>query len=193
MASVASRSVFRTTLRRPSYICIYCRHYASPSETPAPPLLLKLRSDLKTAMRAKDTPRLDVLRAILAEVTNAGKTSSPIKSDMQLVSLLRKRASAAKTASAEFQSAGRQDLVEQEEKQASIMEGYAGEVEVMGVESLRKAVQSVVDEVTAVAEGKVNMGVVLKKLIGPGGSLDGKAVEKVEVSRLVKEILARPS
>ena len=79
-------------------ICPQCRHYATtsePSTLQAPPLLLKLRSDLKTAMKAKDTPRLNVLRALLADVTNSAKTSNPIKTDMQLLSLLRKRAAAA--------------------------------------------------------------------------------------------------
>jgi uncharacterized protein YqeY len=41
----------------------------------APPLLLKLRSDLKTAMKAKDTNRLNVLRGLLAEVTKQPRSS----------------------------------------------------------------------------------------------------------------------
>ncbi|KAK3678377.1 hypothetical protein LTR78_001674 [Recurvomyces mirabilis] len=181
-----------------SYICAHCRHYATPSDTatpaPAPALLLKLRSDLKTAMQQKDKPRLNVLRGVLAEVTNAAKTNKPIQSDMQLLSLLRKRAAAAKTASAEFSSAGRQDLVETEEQQARIMEDYAGGVEVMSGEGLREAVQKVVEEVKRAAGGKAtSMGDVLKRLIGPGGTLDGKPVEKVEVSRLVKEMMGKAS
>ena len=141
-------------------------------------------------MKAKDTNRLNVLRTILAEVTNQAKTSNPINTDMQLLSLLRKRAAAAKTAGAEFKAAGRQDLTEQEERQAAVMEEYAGGVAVMSESDLRDAVGKVVDEVKAAAQGKINMGDVLKRLLAPGGSLDGKPVERSEVARLVKNALS---
>ena len=140
-------------------------------------------------MKAKDTNRLNVLRTILAEVTNQAKTSNPINTDMQLLSLLRKRAAAAKTAGAEFKAAGRQDLTEQEERQAAVMEEYAGGVETMSESDVRDAVNAVVDEVKAAAQGKINMGDVLKKLLSPGGSLDGKPVERSEVARIVKNAL----
>ena len=169
--------------------CLQCRRYASPTDLPASPLLLKLRTDLKTAMREKDTQRLNVLRSLLAEVTNAAKTQNPIKTDMQLLSLLRKRAAASQTAQTEFQNAGRQDLVDQEKKQVDIMEEYAGTVETMTEEDIRAAVQKVFDEVKAVASGKVNMGDVLKKLLGPGGSLEGKPADKSEVAKIVKQVI----
>lgn len=144
-------------------------------------------------MQQKDKPRLAVLRNILAEVTNAAKTNKPLESDMQLLSLLRKRSAAAKTASAEFDAAGRRDLVEQEEQQARILEEYAGGVEVMSGEGLREVVRKVVEEVKNAAAGRAaSMGDVLKRLIGPGGTLEGKPVEKVEVSRLVKEMMGKP-
>jgi len=143
-------------------------------------------------MKEKDTARLNVLRTLLAEVTNAAKTSNPIKSDMQLLSLLRKRAAAAKTASEEFKSAGRQDLVEKEGQQARIMEEYAGGVETMSAESITEAVTKTVEEVKAAAAGKaVQMGDVLKKLLAPGGNLEGKPVEKSEVAKIVKELLGQ--
>ncbi|KAK4548387.1 hypothetical protein LTR36_010258 [Oleoguttula mirabilis] len=194
MASLISRSIARSAGIRTGYVCPRCRHYATPSSTtlPAPPMLLKLRTDLKTAMKAKDASRLSVLRALLAEVTNSAKTSTPIKTDMQLLSILRKRAAAAKTARAEFESAGRQDLVEQEDKQAAIIEEYAGGVETTSESDIRDAVSKVVGEVKAAAAGKVNMGDVLKKLLAPGGSLDGKPVEKSQVAKAVKEVLAQP-
>ncbi|TKA79081.1 hypothetical protein B0A55_02520 [Friedmanniomyces simplex] len=129
-------------------------------------------------MQQKDKPRLAIVRSLLADVTNAAKTSSPVQTDMQLLSLLRKRATAAQTAKAEFAGAGRQDLVEQEEQQAKVLE------------DVRDAVQRVVEEGKAVlaAGGKAaNMGDVLKKLLGAGGSLEGKNVERSEVARVRTE------
>ncbi|KAK0298374.1 hypothetical protein LTR82_018372, partial [Friedmanniomyces endolithicus] len=173
MASQTPCSLLRSSTRaRYSYICPHCRHYASPSTQSAPPLLLKVRSDLKTAMQQKDKTRLAVVRSLLAEVTNAAKTSSPIRTDMQLLSLLRKSAAAAQTAKAEFAGVGRQDLVEHEEQQAKVLEEYAGVVEPLGADSVRDAVQRAVEQGRAAlaAGGKAaNMGDVLKKLLGAGG------------------------
>ncbi|SMQ51186.1 unnamed protein product [Zymoseptoria tritici ST99CH_1A5] len=190
MSLNATRSLLRSRLAvRTSYVCPRCRTYATPIP-PAPPLLLKLKGDLKTAMKAKDTNRLNVLRTILAEVTNSAKSPNPIKSDMQLLSLLRKRAAAAKNAGDEFKAAGREDLVEKEEQQAAVMEEYAGSVETLSEDDIKAAVRGVVDS----AEGdKPNMGVVLKTLLGPGGSLEGKPVDRAVVARLVKQVISGES
>lgn len=142
-------------------------------------------------MKGKDTNRLAVLRGLLAEVTNAAKTNNPVKTDMQLLTLLKKRAATAKQASDEFKSAGRQDLVEKEEAQVSILEEYAGDVQTMSSDDIRDMVIKTVEDTKAqqTTPGKINMGDVLKKLLAPGGSLDGKPVERAEVARIVKEVL----
>ena len=157
----------------------------------APPLLLKLRKDLKTAMVEKDANRLSVLRSLIADVTNSAKANNPIKTDMQLLSMLRKRQAAAKQASSEFKAAGRSDLVEKEEDQVSVLEEYAGSVETISNDDVRDIVMKVVEEAKAEQEqaGKMNMGDVLKKLLGPGGSLDGKPVDRKEVARIVKDVM----
>ncbi|WPG99193.1 GatB/YqeY domain-containing protein [Acrodontium crateriforme] len=188
MASLIVKPAVLRRARLAMRPCMHCRHYAAESTPPS--LLSKLRSDLKTAMKEKDKDRLNVLRSLLAEVTNAAKTSSPIQSDMQVLSLLRKRSAAAKNASSEFAAAGRDDLVEQENRQAHIIEEYAGGVKTMGESEIGEAVNKVVDALKTASE-KLNMGDVLKKLLGPGGSLDGKNVEKSEVARLVKKALGQ--
>ncbi|TKA31277.1 hypothetical protein B0A50_02122 [Salinomyces thailandicus] len=165
--------------------------YATSSSTtaPAPPLLLKLRRDLKTAMQTKDTTRLNVLRSLLADVTNAAKSPTPLSTDVQLLSLLRKRAAAGKAATEEFKTAGREDLVEREESQVKVMEEYAGGVETVGGEEIRGAVVSAVEAMRQAEAKAVQMGEVMKKVLGPGGGLEGKPVERGEVARVVKEIL----
>ena len=188
--SLLSRSAARSSQTR---LVFQFRRYATPSSTttPAPPLLLKLRTDLKTAMKAKDAPRLAVLRNLLAEVTNAAKTNQPIASDLQLLSLLRKRAAASKAASLEFKQAGRDDLVEGEEKQTKVMEEYAGGVETVGEDEVRVTVERVIGEMRE-GGGKVVMGEVLKRLFAPGGGFEGKPVERGVVAQVVKEVLAKP-
>ncbi|EME79221.1 uncharacterized protein MYCFIDRAFT_183666 [Pseudocercospora fijiensis CIRAD86] len=180
---------------RNNWICPQCRAYAaaaSGTAAPPSPLLGKLKNDLKTAMREKDTNRLNVLRGVIADVTNSAKTSNPIKTDMQLLALLRKRASAAKAASEEFKAAGREDLVEKEQSQVNVLDEYAGQVETMSENEIKDAVTKVVDEAKAAAESvKINMGDILKKILGPGGSLEGKPVDRSEVARVVKQTLGQ--
>lgn len=140
-------------------------------------------------MQAKDTARLSVLRALLADITNASKTSSPIKTNPQFLSLLRKRLSAAETAVDEFKAGGRQDLVDKEEGQMEVLQGYVQEVggEALSPEELKSAVEEVVEE--ARAQGKIVMGDILKRLLGPGGKFEGKGADGKEVARVVRSMV----
>lgn len=195
---IKMQSIFRArpVLRQTTFqLRLPYRNYASaaapsPSAPPSPALLLKLREDLKTAMRAKDTVRLNVLRGVLAEVTNAAKTSTPIKTDMQLLSLLRKRTSAAEQAGKEFADAGRPELKEKEDAQIEVLQGYMGQVDTVGEQEIRNIVVQAV-KVLEGEEKKYNQGDVMKLLVGPGGAFDGKNVEKASVARIVKEVLSK--
>lgn len=161
---------------------------------PPPPLLQKLKGDLKTAMRAKDAPRLAVLRSVLAATLNASKTAAPIATDAQLIALLRKTQRGNEEASAEARQAGRADLVDKEQAQIKVLEEYVASsgVEVVSEEELRTVVKGVVEAMTAaggVEGGKAKMGEVMKTLLAPGGPLEGKSVEKAQVARAVKEVV----
>lgn len=144
---------------------------------------------MKTAMQNKDSNRLSVLRTLLSQVANASKTANPINTDLQVLSLLRKSATASRAASQEFKNAGRQDLGDKEDLQVSIMEEYAGGVKVMGQEEIREAVQNVLVTLDAEGGGKAAMGDVLKRLFRPE-VLGDKPVEKGNVAKVVKEVLA---
>jgi len=147
------------------------------------------RKDMKTAMQNKDSNRLSVLRGLLTQTLNASKTSTPINTDMQMLALLRKSVNASKAASEEFKGQGRQDLADKEDLQVKIMEEYAGGVEVIGEEEIRKTVQGVVDGMKA--EGaKMQMGDVLKRVFAPE-VLGEKPVEKGDVAKIVREIMAK--
>ncbi|KAJ9620637.1 hypothetical protein H2203_007846 [Taxawa tesnikishii (nom. ined.)] len=186
MAFTVPRS--RPVLRNAALHMRCCRY--SSTDAPASPLLLKLKGDLKTAMKSKDKNRLNVVRNILAEVNNSAKTNSPIQTDMQVLGLLRKRTTAAQTAAKEFSDAGRSDLKESEDAQIAIMDEYAGSVQTMGKEEIKDVVTRTVDQLRGTG-GKVPAGEVMKRLLAPGGDLDGKNVEKAEVAKAVKEVLAQ--
>lgn len=171
--------------------CLGARFYSS-EEAPPPPLLTKLKGDLKSAMRAKDAPRLAVLRSVLSATLNASKTASPIKTDQQLVALLRKQAKTQKESVEEFRGAGREDLAEKELSQIKVLEEYAegSGVQTVGEAELRSILEATKAELAAEGvTGKSALGETMKRLFAPGGPLEGKDVEKGEVSRLVKEVM----
>jgi uncharacterized protein len=156
---------------------------------PASPLLSRLRIDLKTAMRARDTARLSVLRGVLADITNSTKTATPIKDDIALLALLRKRISTSKHSIQEFSQADRKELVTNEEEQLGVLEEYAGEVKTIREDDIRIAIAEVVGNLRS--DGKqLTVGDVMKRTMGPSGALHSKIVEKSVVARIAKEVLA---
>lgn len=140
-------------------------------------------------MRAKDTARLNVLRALISETNNSTKTSSPIQTDLQLLSLIRKRVAAAKEAANQFAEADRPDLKEKEDAQVAILEEYAGKVETMSLEDIKAVVSQEVSKLKEAGK-KVEVGGLLKSLFAPGGALDGKPAERAEVAKIAKEAVA---
>ncbi|KKK24868.1 hypothetical protein P175DRAFT_0535635 [Aspergillus ochraceoroseus IBT 24754] len=161
----------------------------STSSPTTPPLMATLRTDLKTAMRAKDTDRLNVLRALISETNNSQKTSSPIQTDLQLLALIKKRVAAAKDSGQQFLEANRPDLKEKEDKALAILEEYGGHVQTMGLDEIKQIVSQEVSNLKE-AGRKVEIGGLLKSLFAPGGALDGKPAERSEVAKIAKEAVS---
>jgi uncharacterized protein len=137
-------------------------------------------------MRSKDKPRLAVIRGIISETNQLASSSNAIQTDIQLISLLRKRKSAAETAAKEFEAAKREDLREKQEREIEVLEGYLGRVQMVGEEEMRGFVRQVVGRMG----GEVlKEGVVMKELLGQGGSLEGKMVDRKALAGIVREEL----
>ncbi|TQV91596.1 GatB/YqeY family protein [Cordyceps javanica] len=187
--TAAARTTLRTTTTTAARRLYSSGAGANEGDLPAPPpLLQKLKGDLKTAMRAKDANRLSVLRGVLSANLNASKTASPIRTDAQLVALMRRIAKGAEDAAAEARAAGRPDLADKEAAQVAILAEYvrASGVATPGEAELRAAVDSAVAEVRAAgAEGRSLIGDVMKKL---GAALEGKDVDKKSLAELVKKV-----
>ena len=144
---------------------------------------------MKTAMQNKDSNRLSVLKSIMTQTLNASKTSNPINTDMQILALLKKNANASRAASEEFKGNGRQDLAEKEDSQLKIIEEYAGSVVVMGDEDIKTAVRGVIETMSKGDGTSVREGDILRKVFSPE-VLGGKPVEKKDVAKIVKQMLA---
>ncbi|KAF2743428.1 GatB/YqeY domain-containing protein [Sporormia fimetaria CBS 119925] len=149
----------------------------------------RLKSDLKDAMRAKDKARLNVLRSLMAEITNASKAAKPIDSDSKLLALLKKQIGSSEKAIAEFESAKRAELVEKERGQMQIMQGYVNEIPVLSKEE----VDSIVDQVMSELRGdkdqtwKPAQGALMK---GVMAKIAGKPVDQSYVVEKTKSAVA---
>lgn len=120
---------------------------------------------------------------------NASKTTSPIRTDVQLVALIRKLQKSAADAAAEAKAAGRDDLVQKEEEQIKVMQEYVANsgVESLGEAELKALVLEAVEASKAAGiQAKAIMGDVMKRL---AGALEGKDVDRKELSKMVKELL----
>ena len=138
----------------------------------------KLQNDLKLAMKAGDKLRVMTLRGALTEITRLEKDVRRPANDDEIVQIL-KRERARRDEAIEFaRKGGRQDLVEQNQTEAQILDGY-----------LPAALSS--SEVEAaiaaqIAAGVSQIGPIMKALRDQfGARLDGKMA-----SELVKQTLA---
>lgn len=158
------------------------RYSSSASSTTSsgdPPLISKFRQDLKTAMRAKDTPRLNVLRAVLAEYTNASKTKSPIRTDLEMWTLLKKRQQSSQEAIKEAEEQKRDDLVQKARGDIEIVEEYAQQVDRMSESDIRAVLQQLIEDLSArETDGKVNIQQIIKEAFKEGGPFEGKLVQR---------------
>ncbi|KAG0640860.1 Yqey-like protein-domain-containing protein [Tuber brumale] len=155
------------------------------STAQSPPILLKLRNDLKDAMRNKDTNKLNVIRGILSDISNASKTTNPPSTDLDILALINKTKKMSAASIAEFREAGREDLVEKETGQVTILDTYAGMVEKVGKEEITAVVNGAIKAVKE-AGGKVNTGSVMKKALA---ELAGKPAVEAEVAAITIEAI----
>ena len=131
--------------------------------------------------------RLNVLRAIISEAGNASKGPAPFKTDLQVLSLLRKRSAASRDAAQQFAHANRDDLKQKQHAEAAVLDEYAGQVESVAEEDIEKIVAGVVQQVLKDNQNPT-IGLVMKELFRKGGSLDGKPVERAKVVVIAKTI-----
>ncbi|KAK2799495.1 hypothetical protein FQN50_008467 [Emmonsiellopsis sp. PD_5] len=178
--------MFRPLRFRPQ-LCLRAVRYNS-TAAPESQLLQKIKSDLKDAMRAKDTTKLNVIRSLISDINNAAKTTTPIDSDFQIFKLLHKHKAQLKDASAQYVEAGRVDLSEKAAEEIKILDTYSSQVATVPMEEIEAAVKDVVGKMRG--EGKMlNIGTVMKNLVKPGGVLCKKNYDGKEVARVAREAI----
>jgi len=94
------------------------------SETATDDIRGRLLSELKTAMKNKDSFTSTTLRSVLAEVYAADKTSPPKVSSSVVASIIRNANVQRIHSAAQFASASRLDLADKERREADILSAF---------------------------------------------------------------------
>ena len=142
----------------------------------------RINEDMKAAMRARETARLAAIRLLLAAMKQKEVDERVTLDDAAVVAVIEKMLKQRKDSISQYQSAGRQDLVDAEQFEVTVLSDYMPAA--MGAEELASIVDAAVAE--SGAKGPADMGKVIA-LVKP--RVAGRA-DMGEVSRLVKARLS---
>ncbi|HEY0942495.1 MAG TPA: GatB/YqeY domain-containing protein [Steroidobacter sp.] len=90
----------------------------------SPSLKDRVTEDMKAAMRAKDSERLGTIRMITSAIKQREVDERIQLDDSQVLAVIEKMIKTRKESIAQFQSAGRDDLVAKEQKEVDLLQGY---------------------------------------------------------------------
>lgn len=145
----------------------------------------KIMSELKAAMRAKDSVRLEALRAVksaLLLVQTSGTGSEAINEDEEL-KLLQRLVKQRKESAVIYKEQGREDLAQPELDQAAVIEEFLPAQ--LSAEEIEKEVESIIT--TTGASGMQDMGKVMgmasKQL---AGKADGRTISEIVKRKLAQ-------
>lgn len=141
----------------------------------------RLTDDMKQAMRDRDVLRRDVIRYLRSEVRNQEIRDQKELDDAGVVQVLSRQAQQRRDSIEVYRDADRQDLVEKEESELSVILSYLPQQ--MTSEEITSLVQQVVAEVGA--SGPADMGKVMGAIMP---QVRGKA-EGREVNAIVQQTL----
>ena len=136
-------------------------------------LFKKLNDGLTSAMKAKDTFRLDVIRMMKSKVLNVNARGD--LPDAEIMKILQKYAKSLKDAIEETKKVNRPDAVKKLEGELKIVEEYLPKM--LSEAELRDIVAKVVAEVGATSPK--DTGKVMKVVMGMGLNVDGSMVSKL--------------
>jgi uncharacterized protein YqeY len=137
----------------------------------------EINEKMKFAMKEKNVELLNVLRGIVAKITEVEKANSNKElSDDEILKVIEKLAKQREESIVLFKQGSREDLVKSEEFQLNILKEYLPQK--MDENATRKVVED------AVNMGANNMGLIMKEL-----SKYGNLIDKKLASQIAKEII----
>ena len=146
-------------------------------------LLKNLNDELKAAMKAKDTLKLEALRAIKSAVLLAQTSSGAgdALSEDDEIKLLQRLIKQRKDSAAIYKDQNRDDLAAPEEEQAMVIAKFLPEQ--LSLHEIEKIVSSIILKISA--EGMKDMGKVMgMATMEMAGKADGKTISEVVKRKL---------
>ena len=143
----------------------------------------RITEDMKTAMRAKDAPRLLTIRGLLAALKQREVDERIVLDDVAVIAIVDKLVKQRKDSITQFTAGGRQDLVDKESAELVVLEAYLPQR--LSAEEVGAEVVALVAELGASGPG--DMG---KVMAAAKSRFTGRA-EMGAVSAAVKAALSR--
>ena len=146
----------------------------------------KIKNQIKDALRAQDTIRLEVLRGLSALFTNEllkkkvgkGGEAPTVLVDEEVITIIRKSVKQRKDSIEQFGKGGRKDLVKKEQAELVILESFL--TKMMSLDDIEKVVKKKMktDKITKLDKAKIGqfIGQILKELKGKADGADVKVV-----------------
>lgn len=141
----------------------------------------RLRTDMAEAMKSGNTQNRDTLRMLLAAVKQSEVDEKKSLDDAGVVGVLTKQAKQRRESIADYQKAGRVDLVVQEEAELALIEQYLPKQ--MGRDEVRAIAGQIIAEL-GVTDAKGTGQVMSRLMPKVKGQADGRLVNDV-----VRELL----
>ena len=141
------------------------------------PLKDRLDEDLKSAMRAQDALRRNVLRSLRSEVHNEEiAQQKPLEDDDSIVGVISRQVRQRRESIAEFRKGNRDDLVQREESELAVLLEYLPQQ--FTPEEIAEMAREAINEVGA--RGPGDKGKVMGRLMPTvRGRADGSVVNQV--------------
>ena len=139
-------------------------------------------TDLTVAMKAKDAARTSTLRMLKAAIVNRQIEKGGELDDEELMKLLRTQAKQRRDSVEQYETGGRQDLVDKEMAEIDVIEGYLPQA--ASPEEIDRAVAAAIAETGATSMKE--MGAVMKAVMPrlAGKNADGRAVSEAVKKKL---------
>ena len=141
----------------------------------------KLMEDLKDAMKNKDELKKNTVTMIRAAIKQIEVDKRVELEDNDVIDIISKEAKKRKDALAEFEKAGRQDLIDQTNAELALIKTYLPEE--LSEEELTKIIEETITEVGA--ETMKDMGKVMQAVKAKtAGRADGKTINEIVKAKL---------
>lgn len=136
----------------------------------------KLMEDLKESMKNKDEIRKNTVQMVRAGILQIEKDTGIQVEDEKILEIIAKEVKIKKDALKDFEKAGREDLINQTNREIEVLQEYLPKQ--LTREEIKTEVQKIIDEIGATT--MKDMGAIMKEAKAKmGASAEGKTINEV--------------